>query len=188
MTTTYTVPTLVDGNLRLRRPHLDDVAARLEAGNDPDIQRMYGVDPSAFQPVTKDSADAWVKYHVDQIYSWFIDIDDRLSGVIFLHSLNQTDRRAVVSIGLLRPENLGHGYGSRAMHLLLAEAFGPLKLHRIALRVIDFNTRAIAAYKKAGFVEEGRERQSACVGGQFHDDVMMGVLAPEYLSRRRGVS
>jgi RimJ/RimL family protein N-acetyltransferase len=66
------------------------------------------------------------------------------------------------------------------MHLLLGEAFGPLDLHRVSLRVLAYNARALAAYKKVGFTEEGRERQSAKVGDRFHDDVMMGMLAHEY--------
>jgi RimJ/RimL family protein N-acetyltransferase len=180
MTTSYTVPTLMDGNLRLRAPHMDDVAARLEAGNVVDIQHMYGVDPSAFRPETEQGATAWVSYHVNESHSWFIDIDGRLSGLIFLHSLDHTDKRATVAMGLLRPEQLNKGYGSRAMHLLLGEAFGPLDLHRVSLRVLAYNARALAAYKKVGFTEEGRERQSAKVGDRFHDDVMMGMLAHEY--------
>jgi RimJ/RimL family protein N-acetyltransferase len=180
MTTTYTVPTLSDGNLRLRAPRKDDVAARFAIGNGVDIQHMFGVDPAAFQPLTKKASDEWVKFHVEHSHSWFIDIDEQLSGLVFLHSFNQSDRRAIVAMGLLRPAQLGQGYGSRTMHLVLGEAFGALNLHRVSLRVIDYNARAIATYKKVGFVEEGRERQSARVGENWHDDLIMGILAPEY--------
>jgi RimJ/RimL family protein N-acetyltransferase len=53
-------------------------------------------------------------------------------------------------------------------------------LHRIDLRVLEFNTGAIACYRRCGFVEEGRERESCCIDGQWYDDVVMGVLDREF--------
>ncbi len=75
---------------------------------------------------------------------------------------------------------LGKGIGTQAIHLLLQHAFGELKLHRIGIRVLAYNTRAIRAYEKCGFVREGRERETAFVNGAWHDDIMMGLLATEY--------
>ena len=46
--------------------------------------------------------------------------------------------------------------------------------------MLDFNDRAIAAYRACGFVEEGRERESCWVEGRWHDDVIMGVLDREF--------
>ncbi len=69
------------------------------------------------------------------------------------------------------------------IRLVLAHAFGEMGLHRVDLRVLEFNTRAIRCYQSCGFIEEGRERQSAFIGGEYYDDVMMGVLAHEFASR-----
>ena len=57
-----------------------------------------------------------------------------------------------------------------------------LRMHRIGIRVLAYNQRAIHAYKKCGFVIEGRERETAFVDGAWHDDVMMGLLDHEFLS------
>ena len=46
--------------------------------------------------------------------------------------------------------------------------------------VVAYNTRALRAYAKCGFVIEGREREAAFVDGQWHDDVLMGILEPEF--------
>ena len=54
----------------------------------------------------------------------------------------------------------------------------PRGLHRIDLRVLAYNTRATRCYLRAGFVEEGREREAALVDGTWHDDVIMGILEP----------
>lgn len=69
------------------------------------------------------------------------------------------------------------------MRLALAHAFDTLGVHRISVRVLAYNTRAIRAYEKCGFMEEGRERESAWVDGAWHDDVMMGILEGEMAHR-----
>jgi RimJ/RimL family protein N-acetyltransferase len=53
---------------------------------------------------------------------------------------------------------------------------------RVNLRVLAFNSRAIRAYEKCGFVQEGVERESAFVNGRWHDDIMMSVLDHEFLT------
>ena len=57
-----------------------------------------------------------------------------------------------------------------------------MDLHRISLRVIDYNERAIRCYKSVGFVEEGRERETAFIQGRWRDDLIMGLLDREFLS------
>ena len=54
-------------------------------------------------------------------------------------------------------------------------AFDTLQLHRVDLRVLSFNVRALRCYEKCGFVREGVERESAFVDGARVDDVMMSL-------------
>ena len=42
------------------------------------------------------------------------------------------------------------------------------------------NERAQAAYRKAGFVEEGRLRQAMYREGVYHDILVMGLLRDEF--------
>ena len=69
--------------------------------------------------------------------------------------------------------------------LVLQYAFEVLKLHRISVRVVEYNTRALRAYEKCGFVVEGREREAAFVDGTWHADVMMGILDREHAALLR---
>ena len=48
------------------------------------------------------------------------------------------------------------------------------------LRVWAFNTRAIRAYEKSGFVLKGRRREAVFHDGKFHDELVMSVLAADY--------
>jgi len=68
----------------------------------------------------------------------------------------------------------------------LEYAFNVLKLHRVSVRVVDYNQRAIRAYQRCGFVVEGREREAASVDGDWHDDVMMAILDREFEAIQRG--
>ncbi|SMF53201.1 hypothetical protein SAMN06265365_1186 [Tistlia consotensis] len=46
------------------------------------------------------------------------------------------------------------------------------------------NARAIRAYENSGFVEEGRERESAPLDGEWHDDAITGVLEGQHRGRQ----
>lgn len=169
--------------LRLRRASYDDVETRLSLANHADIVEMFGVSRSDVRPLTREGAARWVQRLIDHSHAWVIDVRGRLVGEIRLDNVDLHDRRASIAIGILDPTLLGKGIGSEAIRLLLRHAFVELQLHRIGIRVLAYNQRAIRAYEKCGFVVEGREREAAFVNDAWHDDVMMGLLDHEFLSQ-----
>lgn len=171
-------------NLQLRQASADDVETRLSLGNHAEISEMFGVSRNAIRPLTRDGAVRWVQGLIDHSHAWVIEVHGRLIGEIRLDNVDLRDRRASMAIGILDPTLLGKGLGSEAILLLLRHAFADLQLHRIGIRVLAFNQRAIRAYEKCGFVIEGREREAAFVNSAWHDDVMMGLLEHEFLSRK----
>jgi RimJ/RimL family protein N-acetyltransferase len=72
------------------------------------------------------------------------------------------------------------GYGGEATRLALKHGFDDLNLHRIFLRVYSTNSRAIACYKGAGFVQEGVLREAIYKNGVYIDEIIMGILKPEW--------
>ena len=184
-----TAATILSGeNLKLRPASLDDVEARLSLGNHAEIIEMFGVNKSDVRPITKDGAARWVQRLIDHSHAWVIEADGGLIGEIRLDKVDLHDRRATMAIGIFHPELLGKGLGTKAILLLLHHAYAEMRLHRIGIWVLAYNQRAIHAYKKCGFVIEGREREAAYVNGAWHDDVMMGLLDHEYLSRKSCLS
>ncbi|MDB2369272.1 GNAT family N-acetyltransferase [Octadecabacter sp.] len=173
-------PVLGDETLRLRAPVLADVDARLALGVHPEIVKMFGTIVAPETAYSKSLAEAWVDSQPKTPLAFIIEHDGNLAGAVRLHSVDMHDQRCNLAIGLLDPAFLGRGIGSRAMELIVNHAFGELGLNRITVRVLDYNTRAIAAYTKLGFVVEGRERQAARVGDVYHDDIIMGLLASEW--------
>ncbi|MEM6658883.1 MAG: GNAT family protein [Pseudomonadota bacterium] len=156
-----------------------DVSARFALGNTPEIQAMFGADPAAVRDITPEAAEAWVQSHIDDPHAWIIEADGALAGGVRLHTINYSDKRAQIAIGIVDPGALGKGIGTEAMQLLAAHAFDTMGLHRLGCRVLDFNARAIAAYEKVGFVVEGREREAALIAGHWHDDLILGLLAQD---------
>lgn len=106
-----------------------------------------------------------------------------LVGHTGLFGIDAKDRSGTVGIMLLRA-HLGRGYGTDALRLLVGYGFRELGLHRIDLDVYGYNVRAIASYRKVGFVEEGRQREAIRHDGQWHDNVLMAILEHEWRAQR----
>src|ERR1044071_2691676 len=81
-----------------------------------------------------------------------------LLGHVALFGADAHNRTATYAI-IIGPPHQGQGHGTAATTIMLRYGFQQLGLHRIQLRVIGGNDRAVRAYAKAGFVEEGRSRE-----------------------------
>ncbi|WP_348626907.1 GNAT family N-acetyltransferase [Rhizobium leguminosarum] len=171
---------LTGRNIELRPASSADLDARLSLGNHADIIEMFGVSRSDVRPLTREGASQWLQKLIGNPTAWVIDVHGRLVGEIRLDNLDLHDRRATMAVGIFDPQLLGKGLGSASIRLVLEHAFTHLQLHRIGIRVLAYNTRAIRAYEKCGFVQEGREREAAFVNDVWHDDVMMGLLETEH--------
>jgi len=114
--------------------------------------------------------------------AWFTIVaqeDDGLVGSISLFCAQAPTRAATLAISI-GPEHWSRGLGTDALRVMVRYGFQELGLNRIGLGVWAFNDRAIAAYRKAGFVEEGRRRQMTFHAGRFHDEVLMRILRTEW--------
>ncbi|HJF77350.1 MAG TPA: GNAT family N-acetyltransferase [Brevibacterium linens] len=100
-------------------------------------------------------------------------------GHVTLYGRNPINQSATLAI-VLGPEFHGRGYGSDAVRLAVKYGFLQLGLNRIELQTWAFNTRGIASYTKAGFVEEGRRREAVFFNGRRHDEVIMAILKDDW--------
>jgi RimJ/RimL family protein N-acetyltransferase len=117
----------------------------------------------------------------DGSVEFVVTVDGSPVGRSTLFHLDPLARHAEVGIALLA-EARGHGYGTAALRLIVDFGFTRLNLRRLHLAVLASNTGAISAYRKVGFVEEGRHREHAWVRGQYQDEVTMGLLRSEWRS------
>ena len=179
----------------LRQPVPTDLEARLEVPADPELHRMYG-GSGAPGPVTREGVEAGLEAIRNQDVTkvrWFVIAatawpdgmpvdgrEGRYIGHVRLTPTSAEDRRARLALGIYDRRFWSCGYGTEAIRLMLRYGFVDVGLHRIDLRVLEYNGRAIRASEKCGFVREGVERESACIEGVWHSDVMMSILEGEY--------
>jgi RimJ/RimL family protein N-acetyltransferase len=115
------------------------------------------------------------------------DVDTlTLIGEIGLSEINHGDGTAMFGINIGPKEYWNKGYGTEATKLVLDYGFRFLNLYNIALITFSFNERAIRAYQKAGFKENGRRRGALLLNGQRYDHVYMDCLANEFESPQPG--
>ncbi|MFL5686643.1 MAG: GNAT family N-acetyltransferase [Chloroflexota bacterium] len=105
---------------------------------------------------------------------------DRLVGTCAFSQVDGDNGSALYHITIGEKDAWGLGYGTEATQLMLDHAFGTLGLHRIALFVFEFNERAIRAYRRCGFVIEGRARESIFRDGRWWDEIAMSVLERDW--------
>jgi RimJ/RimL family protein N-acetyltransferase len=78
------------------------------------------------------------------------------------------------------PDARGKGIGEQIVRELLRIAFQELFLHRVALRVCDFNRPAIRCYRKVGFKSEGLLRDVHRLRNQYWSVHIMSILEDEW--------
>lgn len=105
---------------------------------------------------------------------------EQIIGFIGLGEVEWHHGDSFVGIGIGERDYWGRGYGTDAMKVVLRYAFDELNLHRVSLNVFEYNTRAIRAYEKVGFVFEGRGRQELHRDGRRWDLIFMGILRSEW--------
>lgn len=174
------LPPLRTARLVLRRPIPTDIADRLALGRDPEIYRNLGADTRNLKSITDEQAKAWVDNIASHPAAWVIEHQGRAIGEILIDNFVEADQRAGLIIGVLDPTCLGKGLGTEAIKAVAEFCFDVLGLHKLSMRVLSFNNRAIRAYERVGFVREGLERESAFIGGVWYDDVIVGLLKRDF--------
>ena len=177
-------PELAIDKITLRQPKEGDLSDRLSYGQNPEIIRMFGGNSSEISPLSEEAVSKWLSDIKNSPHAWVVEHDGQLLGEAKLHSFSEPDRRARFAVGFYDYNQLGKGLGKKVTRLVLSYAFEQLNLHRVDLRVLAYNTRAIDCYQKCGFVIEGRERESAHVDGEWYDDLIMGILAKDFLIKK----
>ncbi|GAA5970622.1 hypothetical protein JCM3765_006119 [Sporobolomyces pararoseus] len=167
--------------------------------DDPSILDLFGSDEAGQFGWTDEPFIPWSKKNIEDFYKamekatiavmiCLPDEEDgkkagKSIGMMALHPIRYPHRRADFGISLHR-DFQGKGFAKEAINWLLERAFVGFGLNRVQGACVSFNDRALKSYKSLGFVEEGRRRKSAWIQGNFHEDVLIGILATEWFSFR----
>lgn len=99
-------------------------------------------------------------------------------GSTYLRDIDTTHKKAEFGIFIGVDESVNRGYGTAACKLISKYGFENLELHKIFLRVFEWNKQAIRSYEKAGFQHEGLFHDDVFINGKFHNIIMMGLINP----------
>lgn len=106
--------------------------------------------------------------------------NNELIGNCTIRKIDYISGHAELGILIGEEENRNKGYGKEVISLLLNYGFNELNLHSIELSALSFNKRAINCYKKAGFKEVGKIRESIYNNGKLHDVIILDILKEEF--------
>lgn len=176
--------------IRFRAAERTDLTRFVTWFNDPEVRRNLSLN----LPLSLASEEQWFEANLKRpaeeqvlvIEAFQPDGETWLAiGNCSLMNIDWRNRNAEFGIVIGEKEQWNKGYGTAAARLMLHHGFTNLNLHRIMLRVFETNPRAIRAYEKAGYVQEGRQRQAVFLEGQYMDVLMMSVLRPEWEAQNK---
>jgi len=168
----------------LRQIQEEDIEEYYMSGfsfEDKEINRLTGTKVQA----TKEIIEEYVKKIVkdENRYDFLIlDKDRNIIGESVINEFDEDINAANFRIVIFKSENLEKGFGSEAIRLTIKFAFEKVNLNRLQLEVFDFNERAQKAYKKAGFILEGKLRDGEIIDNKYCDVLIMSILKRDYFN------
>jgi RimJ/RimL family protein N-acetyltransferase len=177
---------VLTGRLVTLRPHVpQNVAAFRRWYADPEIARLARYQQTPMRP---EEIERFFAARVVGPEALAMAVHERTTGRLIgtcaFSQLDGDNGSALYHITIGEPDAWGRGYGTEATQLMIDHAFGTLGLHRIALFVFEFNVRAIRAYRRVGFVVEGRSRESIWRDGRWWDELAMSILESDWRAIR----
>jgi RimJ/RimL family protein N-acetyltransferase len=170
--------------VRLRSVELSDLDKIMEVWNNLKL-RKYLASPLPFARDEEEQwiRNTWVERRKGTGYQFAVDdkVTNEFIGGGGLFGINNFTRSAELGIAIYAEKNWGKGYGTDIMKVLLRFGFDFLNLNRIQLRVVDYNIRGIKTYKKVGFKEVGKFRQTHYWEGKYYDHILMDILREEWM-------
>jgi RimJ/RimL family protein N-acetyltransferase len=173
---------MIEGKkVRIRALQKSDIAEIMKWINDPEVKSNLLMR----YPVSQYQEERWIETALgtdnQRNKTFALETKDRVYlGGIGLHKIDWENRNAEVGIVIGKKDYWNKGYGTDAMMAILDFAFNQMNLHRVYLRVFEFNQRGIRSYEKCGFKKEGILRQDRYRQGRYYDTIIMGILKDEF--------
>jgi len=171
---------IVGERLYLSPINKDDYEVYTKWLNDPEVGENLG---NYSMLLTLDEERKWLEEFSSKNhnYGMVLHDGDQLIGNIGFVEIDNISRTGIVGLFIGDKEHRNKGYGTEAIKLFLSYGFKTLNLHNIMLHVFSRNERGIACYKKVGFKEIGRRRESKFINGEYYDTVYMDILSSEFV-------
>ena len=110
---------------------------------------------------------------------FLIEYQSENAGTISLHGIKNDYGRGEFGISIY-PDFHNKGIGTKAVQMIVTYAFETLNLHKVRGGHLEHNPASRRVMEKAGFQEEGTERDYKYVDGEWKNVTWMGILESEY--------
>jgi RimJ/RimL family protein N-acetyltransferase len=177
------LPTRSGQLVTLRDVQMEDLPTVWEWENDSEMGLYLNADPG--KRMSMDEVHRrYHQYRTDPTSGLFIicRLDGPAIGMLGFDRLYRDIGSCRLFIGIGVKDHWGQGYGTDAMRVVLRYFFREVLLRKVQLSCYDFNTRAIASYRKCGFEVEGVRRNIAYVHGEWCDSIEMAITIDQFNS------
>ncbi len=113
--------------------------------------------------------------------SWTIRVDGALAGDISLHGIHRGPMQTAGVGYMVDAAFRGRGVATAAVRLVIAHAFGELRLHRLDAGAMPSNLGSQRVLENAGFTRVGVMRSFLFVGGHWEDHVLYELVGPDFV-------
>jgi len=168
--------------VKLREYRREDIKLAQEYMNDSEVKSFLS--PGVPFLYTYEDELKWFESNsaTKDTYSFAIEPldENEYIGGCGINNIDWKNSVATVGIFIGDKNYWSKGYGTDAMKVLVSFIFNEMNINKVKLNVYSFNPRAIKSYEKCGFIKEGVLRQEIFRHGQYHDEIVMGLLRDEY--------
>jgi RimJ/RimL family protein N-acetyltransferase len=167
--------------VRLRPLEPEDIETIWRWHNDDEVTRWLDADyDESLAQIRKRTEDRVRNSYERAVFGVETLAEEKLIGLVCMRDATPEVGRAELDIYLGDRDFWNGGYGTDALRTLCAFGFDVMRLHLIALWVVVENEGARACYRKVGFQEDGRHRESfRARDGRYHDMILMSLLEGE---------
>jgi [ribosomal protein S5]-alanine N-acetyltransferase len=134
-------------------------------------------------PSTRAEYDRWLARAADPARCPFLICEESGGELVGVATLSEIVRgplqSAYLGYYLFSPWE-GRGFMTAGLRLVLREAFGRLKLHRVEANIQPGNDASRAVLKRLGFVREGFSRRYLKIAGRWRDHERWAILAEDW--------
>ena len=132
------------------------------------------------EPFTREGHENWIKNMVEtgRVVQMMIcrTEDGKAVGSVYIRDIDRRHNKAEYGIFIGEADARGRGIGTAAAKLMLRYCFEEEGLHRVYLRALAGNQRAVRSYEKAGFVKEACLKDDVRIDGKYCDIIWMAIV------------
>ena len=108
------------------------------------------------------------KIHKEEMMMFIILVDENVAGMIDLHNINRSSKRAEVGYWLSEKFE-GYGIMTQSVDIIEKYSFNELKLHKLQIRVHPENYKSASVPQRLGYFKEATLVENEVLNGEYID-------------------